>query len=202
MRRLDALAPRQVGDRPRQLQHPVIRPRTQAHRPARSRTASSRCMAAPRSWRPVSSTWQKSRPCVGPMSALQVKVGAGFALPRKVVAPERNPPLQKTARLARPRRFHPRPNGRGRLPATLVAQFLERDARRLEGVLAELRQLVQEEHPPVSQADLARPGHGSCDDGFTRCHARATQLSGPASGQARRAPAPCVGRGSGAAGDS
>ena len=34
MRRLDAFTPRQIGERPRQLQHPVIRPRSQVHRPA------------------------------------------------------------------------------------------------------------------------------------------------------------------------
>ena len=35
VRRLDALAPRQIRDRPRQLEHPVIRPRAQVHLPHR-----------------------------------------------------------------------------------------------------------------------------------------------------------------------
>ena len=33
VRRLDALGPRQVRDRPRQLQHAMIRPRAQVHLP-------------------------------------------------------------------------------------------------------------------------------------------------------------------------
>ena len=82
VRGLESFTPRQVHDRPRQLEHAMalapalrasasagVRPRTQVHRPA-----GGRCMAAPRSCRPVSSTGQWSRTCVGPMSALVVSL--------------------------------------------------------------------------------------------------------------------------------
>ena len=74
MRRLDPLAPRQIRNRPRQLQHAVIRPRAEVHLP--------HGRAERLAWRPVSSTGQWSRTWVGPMSALVARpaVGASFSL--------------------------------------------------------------------------------------------------------------------------
>ena len=75
VRGLESFTPRQVRDRPRQIEHAMAlapcaaRPHTQVHRPA-----GGRCMAAPRSCRPLSSTGQWSRTCVGPMSALVVSL--------------------------------------------------------------------------------------------------------------------------------
>ena len=56
--------------------------------------------------------------------------GGGFrAVGVPTWSPRANPPLRRTRGLSRPRRFDPRPDGRRWLPAALVAELLERDAR-------------------------------------------------------------------------
>jgi hypothetical protein len=88
VRGLNPLAPRQIRDRPRQLEHAMIRPRAQTHLPhTLHRTAPNavRCKVSPRPapsvLRPVSSTGQWSRTWVKPKSALVVNGRGGRTRP-------------------------------------------------------------------------------------------------------------------------
>ena len=99
VRRLDALTPRQVRDRPRQLQHPMIRPRAQVHLPHRR----AQELAAGLVHRAVVAHLGRAHVGVG---------GQAGALPVLHVG--------EPGRLPRPRRLDPRPDRGRRLPAALV----------------------------------------------------------------------------------
>jgi hypothetical protein len=130
MRRPDLLAPRQVSDRPRQLQHPVISPRRQVHlahrRPHQALTRPIQLAVMPdicHSHICVANharrvDWRSPYPAIPCFR---------FASPifRRLTWHE-PPPLSFA------RRFHPRPSDLRRLPQPVIAQLLVIHARHFD----------------------------------------------------------------------
>src|SRR5512143_125234 len=104
MRRLDTLAPRQIGDRPRQFQHPMVAPRRKVHLPHgglhQALPRPIQLAELPDLSHPhirVADDVQSARSCLSAAALLAVREAMPLDIPRRL-----HPPTYGVRRLAQP----------------------------------------------------------------------------------------------------